>query len=60
MIAKVHDETGKIVSALETREKLSADGLEPIRSSPEEFAALIRRDVDKWSKIVKATGARAD
>lgn len=60
VIARLHDETGKIVSARDTREKLSADGLEPLRSSPEEFVVLIRRDIEKWAKVVKAAGVHAE
>ena len=28
--------------------------------TPEEFAAFIRREADKWSKVVKASGAKAE
>lgn len=60
VIAKLNDESGKILAARETREKLTADGLEPLRSTPEEFAALIKRDVARWAKVVKAAGVYAE
>jgi tripartite-type tricarboxylate transporter receptor subunit TctC len=41
-------------------EKLSAQGVEPHHSSPEQFAALIRSDLAKWSKVIKAMGLKAD
>ena len=49
-----------IRSFRETREKLTANGLEPLRSSPEEFAALIKRDVARWAKVVQAAGVYAE
>jgi tripartite-type tricarboxylate transporter receptor subunit TctC len=48
------------VGLRETREKLAGDGLEPLRSSPEEFAAFIRREVDTWARVVKTSGVYAD
>jgi tripartite-type tricarboxylate transporter receptor subunit TctC len=51
----------KALAAPEVKERLnSAGGLEPFASTPEEFAALIRRDYDKYGKIVKAIGIRVD
>ncbi len=35
---------------------MQARGAEAASSSPEEFAAYIRKDVDKWAKVVKAVG----
>jgi tripartite-type tricarboxylate transporter receptor subunit TctC len=52
-----------LVEALQTPEvkaRLTVIGLDPVTSSPEEFAALIRSDVPKWAQVVKASGARAD
>ena len=33
---------------------------EPVGNAPDEFAAFIRRDVAKWTKVVKETGATVD
>ena len=54
---------GEVVRALkipEIRDKLTAQGADPVGSSPEEFAAYIRGETAKWSKVVKSSGARAD
>ena len=39
---------------------LSEQGADPVTSSPAEYAALIRDEVEKWGKVVKATGAQID
>lgn len=36
------------------------DGVEPVGSSPEAFAALIRADMAKWAKVVKDAGIKAE
>ena len=35
-------------------------GLEPVGNTPGEFDTFIRTEIDKWSKVVKASGAKLD
>ena len=56
IIAWVHRETNAILRAPNIREWLAVDGLEVVGSSPEEFAAMIKADIAKWTNLVKATG----
>jgi tripartite-type tricarboxylate transporter receptor subunit TctC len=54
---------GAIVRGLgnaDTRERLLAQGIEPIGNSPEAFAKLLRDEMPKWAQIVKTSGARVD
>ena len=44
----------------EVRERVALQGFELWTSTPEEFAAVIRADRDRWGKLVKASGARID
>jgi len=60
IIARLHAETVKALAAPEVREKLLAQGAEPIGSSPEEFRAYIRAEIEKWGRVVRASGARVD
>ncbi len=51
----------KALAAPDVRQKLnSAGGVEPFVTTPDEFAALIRRDYDKYGKIVKTIGIKLD
>jgi len=56
IIKRLHSE---IVSALKTegvRKVLAARGATPTPSTPEEFAAFIKAELDKWSRVVKEAG----
>jgi tripartite-type tricarboxylate transporter receptor subunit TctC len=41
-------------------EKLSTQAVEPHPTSPEQFAALIRSELAKWSKVISASGMKSD
>lgn len=44
----------------DVREKLANIGLDPLSSTPDEFAAFIRAEVAKWAPVVKASGAKVE
>jgi tripartite-type tricarboxylate transporter receptor subunit TctC len=39
---------------------LALEGAEPIGNSPDEFAAQVRTEIERWAKLVAATGIKAD
>src|SRR5262245_61289564 len=56
IIARVHAEAAKALKAKDVIEKLATDGAEPVASRPEEFAAHIREELEKWTRVAKAAG----
>jgi tripartite-type tricarboxylate transporter receptor subunit TctC len=57
VLARLRAAVDKALAAPDVRQKLnSAGGVEPFVTTPDEFAALIRRDYDKYGKIVKTIG----
>jgi tripartite-type tricarboxylate transporter receptor subunit TctC len=36
------------------KEKLALDGAQPVGSTPAEFAALIRSELEKWTRVARA------
>jgi tripartite-type tricarboxylate transporter receptor subunit TctC len=61
VLQKLRAEARKALESPEIKEKLhAAGGLEPLVTSPEEFSALIRRDHERFGKLIKEVGIRPD
>lgn len=58
IVDRLNAEIRRIVATPEIRDAFLNQGAEPVTDTPEEFAAMVRADVTKWAKIVKATGAK--
>ena len=56
IIARLNAEALRALKTDEMRERLALDGAEPQGSTPEEFAALIRSELDKWTRVTRAAG----
>jgi tripartite-type tricarboxylate transporter receptor subunit TctC len=56
IIARLHAEAAKALQSDEMKEKLALDGAQPVGSTPAQFAALIRRELEKWTRVVRAAG----
>jgi tripartite-type tricarboxylate transporter receptor subunit TctC len=53
VIDKLSAEITKILSMPDIREKLSSQGMDPLISTPEQFATLIKTDHAKYATIIK-------
>jgi tripartite-type tricarboxylate transporter receptor subunit TctC len=60
IVAQLQAEVTKALDDAGVKEKLAQAGCEPFKSTPEQFAALIKDDLPKWAKIVKDSGATID
>lgn len=60
VVAQLNAEIAKALDSKDVQEKLAAVGCEPYKSTSEQFAALVRDDLPRWAKIVKASGATID
>ena len=60
VVAKINAEIQRMVEDPEVRERLKKDGAEPTPASPDEFAQLIRNDIQKWMKVVKTIGIKVN
>ena len=49
-----------IMRASDMKARMTNDGLVPIGGSREQFAAHIKREIGKWAKVIRASGARVD
>ena len=54
IIARLHAETAKAVRSAEMKERLAADGADPVGNTPAEFAAHIKEEMRKWAEVARA------
>jgi tripartite-type tricarboxylate transporter receptor subunit TctC len=60
VVTALNTEIVRALNAPATKERFSALGAVPTGGAPEQFAALIKSEIAKYEKIVRASGARAD
>lgn len=60
IVAKLNTALVRIVKETAMQQFLIEQGAEPQPTSPEEFARYIRSEVEKWAKVVAASGARVE
>jgi tripartite-type tricarboxylate transporter receptor subunit TctC len=57
---QLNAEIAKALESKDVQERLAGAGCEPFKSTPEQFAQLVRDDLPRWAKIVKESGATID
>ena len=60
IVAQLNAEIAKALESKDVQERLAGVGCEPYKTSPEQFSVLLREDLPRWTKIVKASGASVD
>src|SRR6185295_14053816 len=60
IVAKLNADIVRVLRLPDLREKLAANALEPIGDSSADFGAFIAREIDRWAKVVKAAGLKAE
>jgi tripartite-type tricarboxylate transporter receptor subunit TctC len=56
LVTRIHELVVRAIQSPDVKERLMGDGGEPVGSTPQEFAAFIRAEMAKWSKVIKAGG----
>jgi tripartite-type tricarboxylate transporter receptor subunit TctC len=60
-LSKLRAELRRVLESPDVKQRMNAaGGLDPYLASPEEFAALIQRDYEKYAKVVKDIGLKVD
>lgn len=61
VVARINADANKVLANPEFRERyVNKQGLEPVGNTPEQFASLIKSDLERWATLVKASGAKID
>jgi tripartite-type tricarboxylate transporter receptor subunit TctC len=60
VLAKLRDATVETITKGVVRERLDAEGAEPIGNAPEEFAAMMKAESSRWADVVKQANIKVD
>lgn len=60
VVTRLQQEIAKALASPAMKEKLFAQGAEPVGNTSEQFAAFIQSETAKWAKVVKDSGAKVD
>lgn len=60
IISKLSTEIARILALPDVKESLALQGLDPFNLSPDQFGALIKADLDKYGKVIKAAGIKIE
>jgi tripartite-type tricarboxylate transporter receptor subunit TctC len=58
VLDKLHRETVKTLAMPAVRNKFDELGLEPVGNTPAEFAAIIRKEIPEWAKVIRDAGIK--
>ena len=60
VLTRLNAEVGKVLARADVRAEWAKQGALPLPMSLDEFAQYLREDIEKWARVVKISGARAD
>lgn len=60
IVAKLSAEVSRALNAPEVRDRLLAQGVEPVGSTPEQFAARLESEMQRYAAVIKSSGAKID
>lgn len=60
VIMKINADVIKIVNSPELKERLKADGSDPVGNSPEQYAVFLRNEIAKWAKVIKFANVKPE
>ena len=60
VVDKLYEGFSKALDTPDARKRFAEQGAEIVASSPDEFAKFFRAELDKWARVVRETGIKAD
>ncbi len=60
IVAKIAADIRRLIGQAETARRVQELGFDIVASTPAEFAVQVRHEIEKWGKVIKASGLKAD
>jgi tripartite-type tricarboxylate transporter receptor subunit TctC len=60
IVQRLNTEIIKIITAPDVRERFGKQGVEVQTSTPDQYQAFVRSEVDRWAKVIKTAGIKGD
>ena len=60
IVAKLHADVVRVLKQPDVKDRFAGEGGEIVADTPEEFAAFVRKEIPKWSKVVKDAAVKVD
>jgi tripartite-type tricarboxylate transporter receptor subunit TctC len=60
VIERLNTEARRVFGLTEVKAQLAAQGIEAVPGTAEAFSAFIRQETDKWARVVRESGAKAE
>jgi len=60
IVQKINADVSEVVKSRDVTDKFAVQGAEPYLTTPQQFAAVLKADIAKWSQVVKSSGASVD
>ena len=60
VVERLHKEVVLVLQQSDVIKRFAADGADPVDSTPKEFEAHIKAEIEKWAKVIKQTGIKGD
>jgi tripartite-type tricarboxylate transporter receptor subunit TctC len=60
IVEKIKGEVHEVLKTGIARERLASEGAEGLGMEPDEFAAMVKREVVKWAKVIRAAGIKPE
>lgn len=60
IVSKLHAESVRSLQLADVQERIAALGFDAVGSTPHDFAKFLKAELEKWARVAKATGAKAE
>jgi tripartite-type tricarboxylate transporter receptor subunit TctC len=60
LVARINREVTASLAGAEMKERLTSLSAQPLGGPPERFAAFFKEEMERWARVVRASGAKAE